>query len=41
MDDLTHYLKNHPRMIGVLFSIMLVLTQVSTVAATNHNFMGP
>lgn len=33
MDDLTKYLKKHPRMIGVLFTIMLVLSQAGTVAA--------
>lgn len=35
MDDLTQYLKNHPRMIGVLFTIMLVLSQAGAAAAAN------
>ncbi|SDK42283.1 MULTISPECIES: DUF7503 family protein [Natronorubrum] len=33
MEDLTQYLKNHPRMIGVLFTISLILSQAGTVAA--------
>ncbi|WP_449406811.1 DUF7503 family protein [Natronorubrum bangense] len=41
MTDLTQYLKNHPRMIGVLFTILLVLSQVGTVAANNNAFFGP
>ncbi|WP_264373477.1 DUF7503 family protein [Natronorubrum aibiense] len=41
MDDLTQHLKNHPRMIGALFTILLVLSQASTVAATNSAFAGP
>ncbi|SIS09324.1 DUF7503 family protein [Natronorubrum thiooxidans] len=41
MDELTDYLKNHPRMIGALFTILLVLSQAGTAAATNYNFAGP
>ncbi|WP_275039963.1 DUF7503 family protein [Natronorubrum sulfidifaciens] len=41
MDDLTQYLKNHPRMIGALFTILLVLSQAGTVAANNTGFLGP
>ncbi|WP_268892296.1 DUF7503 family protein [Natronorubrum halalkaliphilum] len=33
MEDLTQHLKNHPRMIGVLFTIMLALSQAGTAAA--------
>lgn len=33
MEDLTQYLKNHPRMIGALFTIMLLLSQAGTAAA--------
>ena len=33
MEDLTQYLKNHPRMIGALFTILLGLTQAGTGAA--------
>jgi hypothetical protein len=29
------YLENHPRMIGVLFSLMLLLSQTTTVMANN------
>ncbi|WP_425492715.1 DUF7503 family protein [Halosolutus amylolyticus] len=41
MTDLTQYLKNHPRMIGVLFTMMLVLSQAGTVAAINSSYHGP
>ncbi|MFA9428112.1 hypothetical protein [Natronorubrum sp. A-ect3] len=41
MDDLTQYLKNHPRMIGALFTILLVLSQAGTVAAANYSYPGP
>lgn len=30
---LTEYLAEHPRMIGVLFTLVLLLTQAGTVAA--------
>lgn len=33
MEDLTTYLKNHPRMIGVLFAIMAALSQAGNAAA--------
>lgn len=33
---LAEYLKNHPRMMGVLFTAMLLLTQAGSVAAANH-----
>ncbi len=33
MQDMTDYLANHPRMIGVLFTLMLLLSQAGTVAA--------
>lgn len=29
------YLKNHPRMIGVLFTIMLAISQMGTAAAAS------
>lgn len=41
MDDLTQHLKNHPRMIGALFTILLVLSQAGTAAATQSVFLGP
>ncbi|WP_455429440.1 DUF7503 family protein [Natronorubrum halophilum] len=40
MDDLTQYLKKHPRMIGVLFTIMLALSQTGTVLANNGTYSG-
>ena len=36
MEDLTSYLENHPRKIGVLFTIMLALSQAGTVAAGGY-----
>ena len=35
MEDLIQDLKNHPRMIGALFTIMLGLTQAGIGAAGN------
>jgi len=40
MEDLTKYLKNHPRMIGVLFTITLLLSQAGTAVANGAHF-GP
>jgi len=33
--DLAAFLREHPRMMGVLFTMMVLLTQVGTVAAGN------
>ncbi|WP_312911600.1 DUF7503 family protein [Natronosalvus caseinilyticus] len=42
MTELSDYLKNHPRMIGVLFTAMLLLSQAGTVAAGNSGaYTGP
>ncbi|MFP9059755.1 hypothetical protein ACLI4R_04385 [Natrialbaceae archaeon A-chndr2] len=42
MTELSDYLKKHPRMIGVLFTAMLLLSQAGTVAAGNGNaYIGP
>ncbi|WP_449289626.1 DUF7503 family protein [Natronococcus pandeyae] len=41
MTDLTQYLKKHPRMIGVLFTILLVISNVGTVAANGSSYTGP
>ncbi len=41
MTDLTHYLKKHPRMIGVLFTMLLAISQAGTVAANNSTYTGP
>lgn len=38
MDDnttLTAYLKDHPKMTGVLFALLVFLMQIGTVAANN------
>ncbi|ELZ11754.1 hypothetical protein C478_11290 [Natrinema thermotolerans DSM 11552] len=42
MTDVTQHLKNHPRLIGALFTILLLLGQTGNVAATNAStFVGP
>ncbi|WP_449271920.1 DUF7503 family protein [Haloterrigena salifodinae] len=41
MDDLTQYLKNHPRMIGVLFTILLAISQAGSAAASSGFYHGP
>ncbi len=41
MTDLTQYLKKHPRMIGVLFTILLAISQAGTVAANGGAHAGP
>lgn len=36
------YLADHPRMLGGLFTVLLLLTQVGNVAAaTDHTITGP
>ena len=40
-DTLANYLAEHPRMIGVLFMIGLLLMQAAPVAAGNDVGMGP
>jgi hypothetical protein len=36
------YLKNHPRMMGVLFTAMLLLSQAGSAAAANNGLVsGP
>ncbi len=39
MKEMTQYLTNHPRMIGALFTIVLLLSQAGTAAAAG--FFGP
>ncbi|WP_449289548.1 DUF7503 family protein [Natronococcus occultus] len=39
--DLSKYLKNHPRMIGVLFTILLAISQAGMVAANGSAHAGP
>lgn len=42
MADITQHLKNHPRLIGALFTLLLLLGQAGSVAATNASrFVGP
>ena len=41
MPEMKAYLKNHPRMIGVLFTILLALSQAGTTTASLGNYMGP
>jgi len=33
--DIASYLREHPRMMGVLFTLTVLLTQVGSVAAAN------
>ncbi|MCT9097018.1 hypothetical protein [Haloarchaeobius sp. HME9146] len=40
-DTLANYLAEHPRMIGVLFMIGLLLMQAAPVAAGNSTNVGP
>ncbi|MFP8957341.1 hypothetical protein ACLI4Y_11465 [Natrialbaceae archaeon A-CW3] len=40
MTELSDYLKKHPRMIGVLFTAMLLLSQAGTVVAGNGTTYG-
>jgi hypothetical protein len=35
---LTAYLSDHPKMTGVLFTLLMFLTQVGSVAAKNSGF---
>lgn len=35
-DSLTTFARNHPKMIGVLFALMFMLTQAGTAAAGAH-----
>lgn len=40
--ELKSYLAQHPEMIGVLFTLVLIASQVGTVAASNGStFSGP
>jgi hypothetical protein len=35
------YLAEHPRMMGVLFTVLLILSQAGAVAANNSVIYGP
>lgn len=38
--ELAAYLAEHPRMVGALFTILLVLTQIGTAAANKNSTIG-
>ena len=40
-DDMKDYLAEHPRMIGVLFALLLLLSQAGTAAAGSNTIIGP
>ncbi|WP_255455272.1 MULTISPECIES: hypothetical protein [Natrialba] len=40
-DNMKDYLAEHPRMIGVLFTLFVLLSQAGTAAAGIHSQMGP
>lgn len=40
-DSMKDYLAQHPRMIGVLFTLTVLLSQVGTVVASSNSQVGP
>ncbi|WP_281253830.1 DUF7503 family protein [Natronolimnobius baerhuensis] len=40
-DNMRDYLATHPRMIGVLFTIFVLLSQAGTVAGGSTSQLGP
>ena len=40
-DSMKAYLAENPRMIGVLFTLMVLLSQIGTVAAGSNSHVGP
>lgn len=40
-DSMTDYLAQHPRMIGALFTLLLLLGQAGSVAAGSSTQVGP
>ena len=40
-DTIKAFLSDNPRMIGVLFMVLLLLSQVGTVAGSNSTWGGP
>ncbi|MDJ1430961.1 hypothetical protein [Halostagnicola sp. A-GB9-2] len=40
-DAMKDYLVSHPRMIGALFTLVLLLSQVGTAAAGTYTQVGP
>ncbi|MBP1985620.1 DUF7503 family protein [Halolamina salifodinae] len=41
MSELQSYLAEHPKMMGVLFTMMLFLSQAGSVAANSYDVAGP
>jgi hypothetical protein len=40
-DSMTEYLAEHPRMIGVLFTLFVLLSQAGTAVAGSSSQIGP
>jgi hypothetical protein len=40
-DTLASYLQNHPRMMGALFTALLLLSQAGSAVATSGSVSGP
>ena len=40
-NSMSEYLANHPRMIGALFTLFVLLSQAGTVAAGSTSQIGP
>ncbi len=40
-ETMKSYLASHPRMIGALFTLVMLLSQVGTVAAGTYTEVGP
>lgn len=40
-DTLTAVVAKHPKTIGVLFMLFLLVTQIGTVVATSGGYVGP
>lgn len=40
-DDMKSYLAENPRMVGALFTLLLLLSQAGTVAAGTNSYVGP
>ncbi|EMA29188.1 hypothetical protein SAMN05444422_11032 [Halobiforma haloterrestris] len=40
-DGMSDYLAQHPRMIGVLFTLFVLLSQVGAAAASSASEVGP
>ena len=40
-DTMSDFLAQHPRMIGVLFTLLIVLSQAGTATAASNSHIGP